>query len=99
MLRRCILEYLKSKICILVTHQIQFIERATKILILDEGKCLAYGTFQQIQEMGIDFVGLLEKYKQKNDGNVEENDGKLTELSDDLLQSEVFLQSSLKWLI
>ncbi|KAJ6223803.1 hypothetical protein RDWZM_002348 [Blomia tropicalis] len=57
----CILNYLKNKICILVTHQIQLIEKATKILILKDGKCLAYGTYNEIHDMGIDFVQLLAK--------------------------------------
>ena len=56
---RCILNHLSSKIRILVTHQIQFIEKANKILILKEGQCMAYGSYQKIQEKGIDFVSLL----------------------------------------
>ncbi|XP_023219035.1 multidrug resistance-associated protein 4-like [Centruroides sculpturatus] len=31
---KCIMEYLKDKICILVTHQIQFLNSASKILVL-----------------------------------------------------------------
>src|SRR6266487_4913326 len=38
---KCILGYLKSKTTILVTHQLQFIKHATKILVLDQGQCLA----------------------------------------------------------
>ena len=45
----------------MVTHQIQLIEKATKILILKDGKCLAYGTYNEIHDMGIDFVQLLAK--------------------------------------
>ncbi len=32
---RSIKSYLKNKICILVTHQIQFLQDATKIIVLD----------------------------------------------------------------
>ena len=53
------MEHLKSKIRVLVTHQIQFIEKATKILILKEGGCLAYGSYSELQQMGIDFMSLL----------------------------------------
>ena len=49
----------------LVTHQIQFVEKATKILVLKDGQCLAYGTFEQIQDQGIDFMSLLEEDKSK----------------------------------
>lgn len=80
------MEHLGSKIRILVTHQIQFIEKATKILILKEGECLAYGTFKEIQQMGIDFVNLLENYRSADDRenvNEEKKKGRsLSELSD-----------------
>lgn len=57
------MDYLKNKIRILVTHQIQFIEKATKIMILNEGECMAFGTFAELQQMGIDFMSLLERKK------------------------------------
>lgn len=50
---------MKNKIRILVTHQIQFIQKATKILVLMEGNCLACGSFAELQQMGIDFMSLL----------------------------------------
>ena len=69
---------------ILVTHQIQFVEKATKILVLKEGQCLAYGTFEQIQEKDIDFMSLLaegeEDNKKENLANVKERT--LSELSE-----------------
>src|SRR5699024_10062280 len=55
---------LHDKIRVLVTHQIQFIEKATKILILKEGQCLAYGTSEQLQKKGIDFMSLLAKQEE-----------------------------------
>lgn len=56
---KCILEHLKEKIRILVTHQVQFIEKATKILVLKEGQVFAFGSFNELQQMGIDFMSLL----------------------------------------
>ncbi|CAG2177906.1 unnamed protein product, partial [Oppiella nova] len=41
---KCICDYLKTKTVVLVTHQIQFIQKATKILVLKEGRSLAFGT-------------------------------------------------------
>lgn len=63
----CILNHLKDKIRILVTHQIQFIEKATKILVLKEGECLAYGTYEEITKIGIDFMDLLTESIEKNE--------------------------------
>ncbi|KAH9421088.1 Multidrug resistance-associated protein 4 [Dermatophagoides pteronyssinus] len=71
----CIIEHLKSKIRILVTHQIQFIQKATKILILKEGDCLAFGTFAELQQMGIDFMSLLNEKSITNDNDGSDQSG------------------------
>ncbi|CAG2107853.1 unnamed protein product [Medioppia subpectinata] len=57
---QCIVDYLGPKIQILVTHQIQFIRKATKILVLDDGKCLALGTFDELLAKGLDFMALID---------------------------------------
>lgn len=58
---QCIMHYLKSKIRILVTHQLEFVKKANKILVLKEGKCLAYGSYEEVQKKKIDFVNLFER--------------------------------------
>ena len=45
----------------LVTHQIQFIKKATKILVLKDGKQLAFGTYDDIINSGIDLISLIQK--------------------------------------
>lgn len=62
---RCIRKFLKYKIRIFVTHQMHFIDCATKILILNENaSVLAYGSPTTIREqLGYDYLksqGLLE---------------------------------------
>ncbi|XP_037509647.1 ATP-binding cassette subfamily C member 4 isoform X1 [Rhipicephalus sanguineus] len=57
----CIRGYLKNKIVILCTHQLQFLKSANHILVLKEGKMLALGSYRQLQRAGIDFVSLLEE--------------------------------------
>ncbi|XP_037285276.2 ATP-binding cassette sub-family C member 4 isoform X2 [Rhipicephalus microplus] len=57
----CIRGYLKNKIVILCTHQLQFLKSANHILVLKEGKMLALGSYWQLQRAGIDFVSLLEE--------------------------------------
>ncbi|CAG2172916.1 unnamed protein product, partial [Oppiella nova] len=55
-----IMEYLSDKIRILVTHQIQFIRKATQILVLSsEGRCLGLGSYDELQSQGIDFMAIL----------------------------------------
>jgi len=57
-----------------VTHQIQFIKKATKILVLKEGRPLAYGSYDELSKSGIDFMSLIreEKDKKKEDIRSEE---------------------------
>ncbi|XP_023227424.1 multidrug resistance-associated protein 4-like [Centruroides sculpturatus] len=58
---KCIIEYLKDKICILVTHQIQFLNFATKILVLNKGRCEAIGNYNELKYSG-EYLGIkLEK--------------------------------------
>ncbi|XP_064455602.1 ATP-binding cassette sub-family C member 4-like [Ornithodoros turicata] len=58
---KCIRGYLRNKIVILCTHQLQFLRAATQVLVLKEGKTLALGTYHQLQSMGIDLESLLEE--------------------------------------
>ncbi|CAG2164129.1 unnamed protein product [Oppiella nova] len=53
---KCICEYLADKIRILVTHQIQFVRKATQILVLNEGRCIGMGTYNQLQNQGLDIM-------------------------------------------
>ncbi|KAK6195727.1 hypothetical protein SNE40_001092 [Patella caerulea] len=52
---------LKNKPCVLVTHQLQYLEKADKILILKEGATLGIGTFNELSKSGIDFASLLKR--------------------------------------
>lgn len=56
---------MKHKVRILVTHQLQFIRKADKILVLQDGKSIALGTFDELVSSGLDFVALLGKDKEK----------------------------------
>ena len=61
---RCILDFLKPKARILVTHQIQFLQKATRILVLKDGKAIACGTFNELVNSKIDFISLLSVKKE-----------------------------------
>ena len=51
---KCIKKYLKNKVVILVTHQLQFIKQADQIVVLKNGACLAQGSYQTLLNKGID---------------------------------------------
>ncbi|EDO38354.1 predicted protein, partial [Nematostella vectensis] len=43
----CICGLLKDRICVLVTQQLQYLKRASCILCLQEGRCIAKGTYSE----------------------------------------------------
>ncbi|KAJ7319899.1 hypothetical protein JRQ81_019410, partial [Phrynocephalus forsythii] len=58
---KCICQALHKKTCILVTHQLQYLQAASQILILKEGREVGKGTYSHILRSGIDFASLLKK--------------------------------------
>lgn len=65
----CFKKFLSNKICILITHQLQYIRSADKIIIFDNGKIVGNGTFDSLQTGSSNFALLL-----KNCNSEEEND-------------------------
>lgn len=57
----CICGYLKDKCVILVTNQLQFLKAANTIILLQSGSIASSGTYQELQESGLDFAKLMEK--------------------------------------
>ncbi|XP_066976379.1 ATP-binding cassette sub-family C member 4-like isoform X2 [Macrobrachium rosenbergii] len=56
---QCIMDHLKHKVRILVTHQLQYLKPASQILVLREGHTEAIGNYNQLVNSGIDFASLL----------------------------------------
>lgn len=57
----CIKEFLREKLVILVTHQLQYLPTADQILLLDRGRVEGVGTFESLRDSGLDFAKLLPK--------------------------------------
>lgn len=55
----CMRDYLKGKIVILITHQLQYLQNADQIVILKHGKVEAVGSYDSLRETGLDFAQLL----------------------------------------
>ncbi|CAD6992118.1 unnamed protein product [Ceratitis capitata] len=56
---QCMRGFLREDIVILVTHQLQFLEQADIIVIMDKGKVSAVGTYESMRRSGLDFAKLL----------------------------------------
>ncbi|XP_013098645.2 probable multidrug resistance-associated protein lethal(2)03659 isoform X1 [Stomoxys calcitrans] len=56
---QCMRGYLRDDIVLLVTHQLQFMEQADLIVIMDKGRISAIGTFESMRKSGLDFAKLL----------------------------------------
>ncbi|XP_030057237.1 ATP-binding cassette sub-family C member 4 [Microcaecilia unicolor] len=59
--QKCICQVLHKKICILVTHQLQYLHVAKQILVLKEGQVVGKGTYSELLQSGVDFASLLKQ--------------------------------------
>lgn len=61
---KCIKEFLKDKLVVLVTHQLQFLKTCEKILVIKDGKQAALGNYETITKEGFDIEEILKSYNQ-----------------------------------
>lgn len=70
--KKCIKEFLQNKICILVTHQLQYLKDADDIVILHEGKIVGNGSYDYLQSSELYFATLLKKFNNEKEETVDE---------------------------
>ena len=71
----CIKGILKEKTVILATHQAHFVSQADKILILDDGSQVFFGTYQELLEQNLgEYLGKMKQTEEK-----EKTNGPITE--------------------
>ncbi|CAF1345508.1 unnamed protein product, partial [Didymodactylos carnosus] len=76
--QKCIRNTLKSKIVILVTHHVHFLQSATKILYVDHGKIVAEGKYHELIDKNEFFTNFVtEVQHQKSVETVSESNDKL----------------------
>lgn len=55
----CIKSYLRGSVTILITHQVQYLQEADQIILMNHGKVAAIGTYDSLSMSGLDFTQLL----------------------------------------
>ncbi|XP_043642473.1 probable multidrug resistance-associated protein lethal(2)03659 [Drosophila teissieri] len=55
----CLRGYLRDKTVILVTNQLQFLQQADQIVIMEKGQVRAVGTYESLHKSGVDFGSVL----------------------------------------
>jgi len=64
-------DLLKDKIVVLVTHHISFAKEADRILVFDEGKVIAEGSYQELSTQQLDLLNIFKKeHKQEDEQEV-----------------------------
>lgn len=53
-------ELLRSKTVILVTHQLQFLKKAEKVMVLKQGRMLTFGPYGKLVASSVEFLSFLD---------------------------------------
>ncbi|UJR10923.1 hypothetical protein I4U23_015108 [Adineta vaga] len=61
---KSIKKYLRNKICVLATHQIQFLQDATIVIVLNNGEITHMGTYEELSTTSASFSHLLQDIHQ-----------------------------------
>ncbi|XP_030376834.1 probable multidrug resistance-associated protein lethal(2)03659 isoform X2 [Scaptodrosophila lebanonensis] len=83
----CIRDYLKHKLVILVTHQLQFLEHADLIVVMDKGK-VTMGTYEHMLNSGQDFTQLLAQSHENSNPDSEKETEKNSAAAGDYKRQE-----------
>lgn len=85
---KCIKGFLSNKICILITHQLQYLSSADKIIIMKDGKIELEGKYTELQTSGLDFAKLLEQFHSEEEEEKEKKKIKSRQNSECTLEEE-----------
>ncbi|KAF5303188.1 hypothetical protein FQA39_LY10101 [Lamprigera yunnana] len=65
--QKCIKQFLRDKMCILITHQLQYLKETDKIIILSEGRIVEEGSYSELQTSSMDFAKLLQEFNSNDE--------------------------------
>ncbi|XP_025422003.1 probable multidrug resistance-associated protein lethal(2)03659 isoform X2 [Sipha flava] len=87
---KCIKSYLKEKTCILITHQLQYLSNVDHIILMENAKILAEGTYLSLQTSGFDFTKILESFLETT---ISDNESKYKHVDTKRTNPHTILQS------
>ncbi|ENN80604.1 hypothetical protein YQE_02982, partial [Dendroctonus ponderosae] len=64
----CIQDFLKDKMRILVTHQLQYLQSADIIVIMNDGQIQVEGNYKELQSSGVNFSKLFDAQSTEEEG-------------------------------
>lgn len=78
LMHRCILGALKKKTRVMVLHQLQYIQHADFIGVIEDGSMTKFGTYEQLRAQGVDFEQFVatKQEVEEGEGNEVANDDK-----------------------
>lgn len=82
----CICGYLKNKCVILVTHQLQYLKKVDKIILLKDGKIQVSGSYEDLRNSDTNFTKLLADIEEEEDTVHKEHDNNDSNTEEDDLQ-------------
>ena len=69
-IKECLLDYLKGKTVVMVTHAVAFAKCADEIIIMKKGEIVAKGSYEDLKDAA--YFKEIEEYKPDEDTNEEE---------------------------
>lgn len=95
----CFKTYLKNKTIILVTHQLQYLDRCDKSILMDGGRIVSQGTYQEILSTNSPFLSFLKDFDVAHEDAGEdaqyEDDIVVEAEAEDMLDALPFTQSGI----
>ncbi|KAI1289994.1 ATP-binding cassette sub-family C member 4 [Halotydeus destructor] len=64
--KQCVEKFLGKKTVVLTTHQLQFLDRADQVVVLEGGKMVATGKYEELMREKVDFLAFLETKKDES---------------------------------
>ena len=81
--QECICNFLKSRTVVLVTHQLQFIQKADTIAVIEEGAIVSIGNYTNLVNQGVNFLSIFQKKKELTEKPGKGHSGSVRSLASD----------------